>query len=49
MAKLLVHVTCGPEQPTKAAPALLSARAAIDEGHEVSVSSPEMGCSCCAT
>ena len=37
MAKLLVHVTCGPEQPTKAALAFLVAKAALDEGHEVSV------------
>lgn len=37
MAKLLVHVTCGPENPTKAALAFLVARAAVDEGHEVSM------------
>lgn len=37
MAKLLVHVTCGPENPTKAALAFLVAKAAIDEGHEVSM------------
>lgn len=37
MAKLLVHVTCGPEQPTKAALAFLVARAALDDGHEVSL------------
>ena len=37
MAKLLVHVTCGPEQPTRAALAFLVARAALDDGHEVSV------------
>jgi uncharacterized protein len=37
VAKLLVHVTTGPENPTKAALAFLVARAAIDEGHEVSM------------
>lgn len=33
MAKILVHVTCGPEQPTRAALAFLVARAALEEGH----------------
>lgn len=37
MAKILVHVTCGPEHPTKAALAFLVAKAAVDEGHEVSL------------
>jgi predicted peroxiredoxin len=37
MAKLLVHVTCGPEHPTKAALAFLVARAAVEEGHDVSL------------
>jgi predicted peroxiredoxin len=37
MAKILVHVTCGPEHPTKAALAFLVAKAAVDEGHEVSM------------
>ena len=37
MSKILVHVTCGPEQPTKAALAFLVAKAAIDDGHEVSL------------
>jgi predicted peroxiredoxin len=37
MAKVLVHVTCGPESPTKAALAFLVAKAAVDEGHEVSM------------
>jgi predicted peroxiredoxin len=37
MAKILVHVTCGPESPTKAALAFLVAKAAVDEGHEVSM------------
>jgi predicted peroxiredoxin len=36
MAKILVHVTTGPENPTKAALAFLVAKAAIEEGHEVS-------------
>lgn len=37
MGKLLVHITSGPESPTRAALGLLVARAAIDEGHEVSI------------
>ncbi len=37
MAKILVHVTCGPENPTKAALGFLVAKSAIDEGHEVSM------------
>ena len=37
MPRVLVHVTCGPESPTKAALAFLVARAAADEGHEVSM------------
>jgi uncharacterized protein len=37
VSKILVHVTCGPEQPTKAALAFLVAKAAIDDGHEVSL------------
>lgn len=37
MGKLLIHLTSGPEAPTRAALGLLVARAALDEGHEVSV------------
>ena len=37
MSKILVHVTHGPEQPTRAALAFLVAKTAIDEGHSVSV------------
>jgi predicted peroxiredoxin len=37
VAKILVHITCGPENPTKAALAFLVAKAAIDDGHEVSM------------
>jgi predicted peroxiredoxin len=37
MAKILVHVTCGPEQPTRAALAFFVARAVIEEGHSVTV------------
>jgi uncharacterized protein len=37
MGRLLVHITSGPEAPTRAALGLLVARAAIDEGHEVSI------------
>ena len=35
MGKLLVHITHGPEAPTRAALGFLVARAALDEGHEV--------------
>jgi predicted peroxiredoxin len=37
VGKLLVHVTCGPEAPTRAALGMLVARAGVDAGHEVSV------------
>lgn len=37
MAKILVHITCGPESPTKAALGFLVAKSAIDDGHEVSM------------
>lgn len=37
MAKILVHCATGPENPTRAALALLVARTAADEGHEVRV------------
>ncbi|MFP5334146.1 MAG: DsrE family protein [Actinomycetes bacterium] len=37
MGTLLVHITSGPEAPTRAALGLLVARAAVDEGHDVSV------------
>lgn len=37
MAKVLVHVTHGPGQPTRAALAFLVAKSAIDEGHTVSL------------
>lgn len=37
MAKILVHLTHGPEHPTRAALAFLIAKSAIDEGHTVSV------------
>jgi predicted peroxiredoxin len=35
--KILVHVTQGPENPTRAALAFLIARTAIEEGHTVSL------------
>ena len=35
MATLLVHVTCGPDDPTRAALAFLVARTALEDGHEV--------------
>ncbi len=37
MAKILVHVTHGPENPTRATLAFLVAKAALDEGHSVSL------------
>lgn len=37
MATILVHVTCGPESPTRAALGFLVAKAALEEGHEVSM------------
>lgn len=35
--RLLIHVTVGPESPTRAALAFLVARAALEEGHTVSL------------
>ncbi len=37
MAKILVHLTHGPEHPTRAALAFLVAKSALDEGHEVTL------------
>jgi uncharacterized protein len=37
MAKVLVHLATGPENPTRAALALLVARTAAAEGHDVQV------------
>jgi uncharacterized protein len=37
MAKVLVHLATGPENPTRAGLALLVARTALDEGHEVQI------------
>ena len=37
MASVLVHLATGPENPTRAALAMLVARTAADEGHDVSV------------
>lgn len=37
MSKLLIHVTHGPEAPTRAALGFLVARSALDEGHEVEI------------
>jgi len=37
VAKLLVHITHGPEHPTRAALGFLVAKAALEEGHEVSL------------
>jgi predicted peroxiredoxin len=35
MSKLLIHVTHGPEDPTRAALAFLVGKAAVEAGHEV--------------
>jgi uncharacterized protein len=37
MAKILIHLTHGPENPTRAALGFLVAKAAIDEGHSVTM------------
>jgi predicted peroxiredoxin len=37
MAKILVHATHGPDDPTRAALAFLVAKAALDEGHTVAL------------
>ena len=37
MAKILVNVTHGPEHPTRAALGFLVAKAAVDEGHDVTL------------
>ena len=37
MSKLLIHLATGPENPTRGALALLVARTAAEEGHEVRV------------
>jgi len=37
LARILVHVTHGPDDPTRAALAFLVARSAIDEGHTVTM------------
>lgn len=37
MPKILVHVTCGPDDPTRAALAFFVARAGLEEGHSVTV------------
>ena len=37
MAKLLVHITTGPDDPTRAALGFLVAKTALDEGHEVNL------------
>jgi predicted peroxiredoxin len=37
MAKILVHITYGPEHPTRAALGFLVAKAAIEEGHQVTL------------
>jgi predicted peroxiredoxin len=37
MARILVHIISGPESPTRAALGFLVAKAALEEGHEVSL------------
>src|SRR5918999_3082127 len=37
VATILIHLTSGPEHPTRAALGFLVAKAAVEEGHEVSL------------
>ncbi len=37
MASILVHITHGPEHPTRVALGLLVARTALEDGHDVSI------------
>ena len=37
MAKILVHITHGPEHPTRAALGFIVAKAAVEEGHTVTL------------
>ena len=37
MAKILVHITHGPEHPTRVALGLLVAKTAVEEGHDVGI------------
>lgn len=37
MSSLLIHITRGPEDPTRAALGFLVAKAAVEEGHQVSL------------
>ena len=37
MATILVHITCGPENPTRSALGFLVAKAALEEGHRVNL------------
>jgi predicted peroxiredoxin len=37
MSKLLIHLTRGPEDPTRAALAFLVARSALEDGHDVTL------------
>lgn len=37
MAKILVHITHGPEHPTRAALGFIVAKAAVEEGHSVTL------------
>jgi len=37
MARLLIHIATGPENPTRAALGLLVARTALEAGHEIDV------------
>jgi predicted peroxiredoxin len=37
VAEFLVHITCGPEQPSRAALGFLVARSALEEGHSVNL------------
>jgi uncharacterized protein len=37
MAKILIHITRGPEDPTRAALGFLVGKAAVEDGHQVSL------------
>ena len=49
MARILVHATHGPENPTRAALAFLVAKAALDEGHAVTLFLAGDAANWCAT
>ena len=42
MASLLIHITAGPNDPTRAALGFLVAKTAAEEGHDVNIFWPGM-------